>query len=118
MKKTLSLIAVLLVVPLVTFGAGPSLAPLYDLLNAIMGLVRTAVPILIGLALIAFFYGLVRYIFSGAAKGGAEGKNIMIWGIVALFVMISVWGIIAIGQEAFGINPNAIVPTPSLPGIR
>ncbi len=54
------------------------------------------IPVLIALALVVFFWGLVKYIRSGKAAGA---KDVMIAGLVGLFVMVSVWGIIRIAQN-------------------
>jgi hypothetical protein len=60
------------------------------------------VPLAFTLALLFFFWGVAKYIWS-EGQGKAEGKQIMIWGIVGLFVMSSVWGIVYfIGQEIGG----------------
>ncbi len=58
-------------------------------------LLNMLIPVLIALALVVFFWGLVKYIRSGKAAGG---KDIMIAGLVGLFIMVSVWGIIRIAQ--------------------
>jgi hypothetical protein len=51
--------------------------------------------IVAGLALLAFFWGLVKFISrAGDDKSHAEGKNLMVWGLIALFVMVSVYGIL------------------------
>src|SRR3989338_305331 len=75
--------------------------------NGIRGLIRDTgflitllIPVVVGFALLSFFWGLVRFIFhvGGDEKAVEEGKRIMTWGLIALFVMISVWGIIAFVQ--------------------
>lgn len=33
-----------------------------------------------------------------------QGKQYMIWGIIALFVMVSIWGLVAILTNTFGIK--------------
>lgn len=80
--------------------------------------VKALVALLLGLATVAFFYGIVQYIWglrqgdSGKAK---VGNQFMIWGLVALFVMVSVWGIIVYVQTIFGIQgQNGIV----IPGVQ
>lgn len=60
-------------------------------------------------ALTVFFYGVVVFI-TNQANGGAkleEGKKFMLWGLVALFVMVSVWGITIMFQNLLGIDKNA-----------
>lgn len=76
------------------------------------------IPILFALAIIYFFWGLVKYIKSaGDPKAASEGKSIMIWGIIALVVMVSVYGLIAWIQEAFGISGGATPTLPTVPGL-
>ena len=74
---------------------------------------KTLIPLVFSLALLVFFWGVVKYIWSSGDDKN-EGKKIMIWGIVALFVMASVWGLVAFIQtELFGSsNPtNITIPT-------
>ena len=73
-----------------------------DLIRAVGGLINPIIVILVGVALLAFFWGLARFIFrvGGDEKAVDEGKRIMKWGLIALFVMVSVWGIIIFIQEA------------------
>lgn len=72
------------------------------------------IPILIALALVAFFWGLVRYVWSGG-ESHDSGRNVMIAGLVALFVMVSVWGIIRVAQNTLGIGSAGALPAPSVP---
>lgn len=76
------------------------------------------IPILFALAIIYFFWGLVKYIKSaGDPKEAAAGRSIMIWGIIALVVMVSVYGLIAWVQTAFNITGGADIPNnlPTVP---
>lgn len=68
-----------------------------ELIYIFVGLVRTALPVIIGLALLIFLWGLAKFIFriGGDEKAVEEGKKLMIWGLIALFIMISFWSIIA-----------------------
>lgn len=93
----------------------PNLRPIQQFLNALVGLVNTAIPLLIAVALAVFFWGLIRYVWrSGGGEGAKAGRDLMIWGLIALFVMVSVWGIIRLAQGAFGISGNERVPLPSV----
>jgi len=71
------------------------------------------IPLAFVLALLFFFWGIAKYVWSvGEAKD--EAKSVMIWGIVALFVMSSVWGLVAFiqGELLGGPGPNNIeIPT-------
>lgn len=80
--------------------------------------IRLLIPVMFGLAIIFFFWGLIQYIRSaGDPKAAAEGKSIMIWGIIAIAVMISVYGLVAWLQGVVGINANATVNLPVVPGL-
>ncbi|OHB17896.1 MAG: hypothetical protein A2544_01390 [Candidatus Zambryskibacteria bacterium RIFOXYD2_FULL_43_10] len=73
-----------------------------DLITAVGGLINPLIVILVGVALLVFFWGLAKFIFrvGGDEKAVEGGKRLMIWGLLALFVMISVWGIIRFMQNA------------------
>ena|SRR3989344_523832 len=75
------------------------------LIEAVGGLIGMSIKILVGVALIVFFAGLVKFIFhvSGDEKAVDEGKRVMKWGILALFVMLSVWGIVGFFQRGLGL---------------
>ena len=84
---------------------------LTDLIRAVGSLINIALPILVAIALLVFFWGLVKFIsrVGGDEKAVEEGRNTMIWGIIALFVMISVWGIIYFVKRELYI-PDTILP--------
>jgi hypothetical protein len=81
-------------------------------------LINPLVGVLMTLAIAAFFYGLVVYIWN--LRGGKdEGKAIMVWGVVAIFVMVSVWGLVKLLQRTFlgdGQNYSAPAVDNILPG--
>ncbi len=56
----------------------------------------------LALGLLAFLYGLIEYIWArrkGDEKALGDGNKFMVWGLIALFVMFSVYGIINLGQS-------------------
>ena len=85
---------------------------LQGVLGTFSDLINLAIPLVIALAVLYFFWGLAQYILSqGSEDKREEGKNIMIWGIIALFVMVSVWGLIKLLQETFNVkDQNPIIP--------
>lgn len=57
--------------------------------------------------LFLFMWGLVSFLWSmkdGDMKGGDTGKQHMIWGLVGMLIMISVYGIISMLDSTFGLN--------------
>jgi len=60
------------------------------------------VGVLVPLALAIFFVGLVRYISRGAdSTAHKEARESIIWSLIALFVLVSVWGILQLMVSAF-----------------
>ena len=83
----------------------PSLSNLQTLLGSIKNIVNLALPIVIGLALLGFFWGLMQFVFSaGNEEKKDEGKRHMIYGIIALFVMVAVWGLVGFIAGALGLQ--------------
>lgn len=86
------------------------------LVNDVYGLVKSIIPIIFAIAIIYFFWGLVVFLRgAGDPKVQEAGRNQMIWGIVAIAVMLSIYGIVNWLQLAIGITPTTTIPTPTLP---
>jgi hypothetical protein len=100
---------------LLAFGAAfvPTLSSAATLLNT-LSLVNTFANALIGLfitlAIVIFFWGLIGYLGGGDADK-PKGLSRMLWGIVAIFVMVSIWGIIRLLQNTLQVtSTDPIIP--------
>jgi hypothetical protein len=114
MKRAFSLLA-LAGLPLVSYAQSLNLSPVQKIISAIATLVGTLVPVLVTLGLVVFLWGLVRYLWGGGSKPDiANAKKLMMWGLVTLFVMISVWGIIDLMQRSLDIDKNATGRAPQI----
>ena len=72
-----------------------------------------AVDLLIAAAVVLLLYGVVKYISSGDnEEERKKGKDLIVYGIIGLFVMVSVWGLVNILTGTFGLSPN--IPKPQL----
>ncbi len=82
---------------------------LQNVLRTFGDLINTATPIVVALALLAFFWGLAMYIWGdkGEEGAGGNGRNLMIWGIIGLFVMVSVWGLVNVLATTFSIDQGS-----------
>lgn len=68
------------------------------------GILRPIVPLLIGLAVVVFIYGVIKTMLAEGGEKKEEGKQFMFWGIIGIFVMVSVWGLVTIVQKTFNLN--------------
>jgi hypothetical protein len=110
--KKLALTIGALALPLTSFAA---LGNIDSLVTDIGSIVNKIIPIIFAVALLGFFYGLVKYIF-GKEDDKAQAKKTMIWGVVALFIMASVWGLVRFIGEAVGVDQDtAPVVNPLIP---
>ena len=71
------------------------------------------VPVLFAIAFIVFLYGVfVKYIWShGDPEKTSEGHKLILWGIVGFVVMISLWGLVNVVANTFGLA-GFVAPTP------
>ena len=92
----------------------PALASAQTLLNT-LALVSTflnsLVYLFITLAIVVFFWGLIKYLFGEGSEGKAAGLQIMLMGVVTIFVMVSIWGIIRLLQSTFRVtSTEPVIP--------
>ena len=86
-------------------------ATLDTVINKIGTLVGLIIPILIAVALLVFIVGVIKYITAGAdEEKRKEARNTIIYGIIGLFAIVSVWGLVNILQSTFGITETSITP--------
>ena len=91
----------------------PALASAATLLDT-LALANTFLNALIGLfitlAIVVFFWGLIKYL-TNAGEDKAAGLNIMFMGVISIFVMVSIWGIIRLLQSTFKVtSTDPVIP--------
>ncbi len=117
MKQFLASVAVF-AMPAIAFGQQPVGGLIRSILNFFSDVVNFAGPFLIAVALLAFFWSLIKFLFESDKT--KESKDFLVWSIIILFVMVSIWGIIAFFQSNLGIGDGRdLVNTPRVvvPGI-
>ena len=88
-----SFLTAIILAPVVSFAAnGDSIGSIAiyfnDILIALAGL-------FVGFAIFLFLYGILKYVGSGDnEEKRQEGRGVMIYGIIIIFVMVSIWGIV------------------------
>lgn len=103
MKKLLLALAVFL--PGIASAA--QINDLGDIFSFVINFINTAIPTIIALAVLVFIWGVFRYVVSSDEEAKGKGKDLMIWGVVGLFVMISVWGLVNILSNTFELQNNS-----------
>lgn len=107
------------VIPWTMFLA-PALAAAVNIhtnfLTPITNILNTIIPLLMVIATIVFLWGVIQYVISADEEKRKQGRSLMIYGIIGLFVMVAVWGIVAVLESTFvnraniprgpGLNPE------------
>ncbi len=63
------------------------------------------VKFIFGLAVFYFVYGIFTYINRGDdSSERIQGANHILWSTIGLFIMVSVWGIVAILEKSIGVT--------------
>jgi hypothetical protein len=116
MKKLATSGSLVILTSMLPYVAGAqTLQRILVMVSDIMGML---IPMALSAALIAFFWGLAKFIWQGSsnAEKRAEGMSIMVTGVAALFVMVSIWGLVALLQRTFGVSSVTRVPAPTICG--
>src|SRR3989338_6518104 len=114
MKKNLfkyfSLLSLIIFTPSFAFAQQIGLT---DVVLRIRDLFGAILPVLISLGVIYFVWGVVQYFIAGGEEAKKTGKDRIIYGIIGLAVIVSLWGIVYLVVATFGLGGySAPVPAP------
>ncbi len=93
---------------------------LVQMLTLVKNIADKLIPILVALAVLAFFWFLIRFIWKGSADPAERDKMKwgMLWAILAIFVMVSIWGLIGFISSVTGIQVGGTMHGFKLPGAQ
>lgn len=86
---------------------------IFQRLTEILALI---IPLLVLTATVILLYGITRYIMSGEdEKKVEEARNLILYGIISLAVMVVVWALVKVLAGAiFGTSDLPMIPKPDL----
>lgn len=115
MKNILQKLGVLALFAVPAVASAQSIGGVLGLLAQANDLINRVIPFIIALTVLWFLFGIFKFVISaGDAEGRKEAQGYIIWGIVALFVMVSVWGLVNILVRSVNLD-NTAPPAPGLP---
>lgn len=90
---------------------------LINLINLVQNIVARLVPLGIGLAVVALFFGVIMFLVQGREdeKKRKQWLSWMMYSILGLFVMVAIWGLVGFISSVLGIGVGGSAPTPSIP---
>jgi hypothetical protein len=108
MKKKIALIGTAFAVPFLAFAQ--SVTSVQSAGQFVINIINTvAVPVLFALAFLVFIFGVFQFFIlsRGDEEKQAQGRGMMLYGIIGFFLMISVWGLVNILVGTFSFNGSA-----------
>lgn len=98
--------------PAITTNTSVTKLSLSGIVAYVAGIMNQLVTIIVGAALVMFLYGILKLSFVDGQKPESreQSRKFMMWGILSLFVMVSVWGLVKILQYTLFGNGNLILP--------
>lgn len=85
-----------------------------ELIAIFIRIIRLILPVLSSLAFLVFGWGIVKFIANADNETKrAEGKSTMLWGLIALFILLSFMGILGFFYSDIGFGA---IRFPFLPG--
>jgi hypothetical protein len=103
--------------PIFAFAQGTGLSVFQSIVTQAGAILRLLIPMAFGLAILYFFYGIAKYVLSaGDAEKAKEGKSIMIYGVIAIAVMASLFGLVVWLQNVFGVQTGTAIQPPVITG--
>lgn len=76
------------------------------------------IPILIGIGVLYFLWGVIKYMTAGTdSEKRKDGISGMAYGVLAVFIMVSIWGLVGFISSTTSIEQEQTVTIPQVPGL-
>lgn len=86
---------------------GSSGGGLGSILSKIQELLNMVIPVLVALGVVYFVWGVVQYVIGSDEEAKTKGRDRIIYGIIGLTVIISLWGLVYILADTFDLDSSA-----------
>lgn len=103
------LLASLVIAPGVAFAV----ENLKELVSELISIVNAIIPLLFSVVLVGFIWGIIKYLFSADVTKLKDARKYIVFSVVAIAVMMSIWSIALFLKNSF--FPSAVTPFNSGP---
>lgn len=93
-----ALLLTVLFLPAIAAAAAPR--TFSELAEQTVGILNGGIGVAIVLGLVIYFYGIATGISKLSSGGADELRLRIVWGLIAIFVMVSVWGIVGLVRNS------------------
>ena len=102
LEKFVPILSLLALTPLIASAQASS--GLADVVSRISDLFGAVIPVLVALGVVYFIWGVIQYVIYDEEEAKKKGRERMIYGIIGLAVIVSIWGLVAILNQTFGLG--------------
>ena len=105
MRQRIVYIALWIFLGLPSTALADSPKTIEDIINNIIdSILNPLIYLLFAIATVIFTWGIINYVMGGEGDESRLklGKNMIVWGLVGMFIMASAWGIVSILCDFFG----------------
>ncbi len=106
MKKFGTMAVLSAVLPL--SAAAAQIRDINSIFTFIKGILNTVLPLIIAAAVVYFVWGMFQVFLAGDEEKKEKAKTTVIYGVIAIFVMVSVWGLVNILANTFNLDNNSV----------
>jgi hypothetical protein len=78
-----------------------NITDLKSLIAYVRATLNSLVPLLFAIAVIGFIWGVIKYIYAGGPQKLSEARNHIIYSVIAIAVMLSIWGLAEMLKNTF-----------------
>lgn len=99
----------LYILTLAAFATVPAVASaqsVQHLIGLVGSIVASLIPIVIGIAVLVFLWGVMQYVIAKSPEDQKEARGVILYGVIILFVMVAIWGLVDLIGETIGIDTN------------
>ena len=117
--RSVFLVAAVLALLVAPLGAEAQTYAFDDLVELFLDILDDVIVLIVALAVVMFIWGVLKYITAGESEDKIrEGRNYIIYGIIGIFVMVSVWGLVNILVNTLDLDTtNLVIPTLPRPSL-
>jgi hypothetical protein len=83
-------------------------------IQALAHTINLAIPIFIGLAVIFFIYAVIKYVIATGPDDKKAARSVLIYGVIAIAVIILLFGLVNFLGNLFGISGTTSVAGPQI----
>lgn len=109
--KFIPILSVVALFPAITFAQTCTGVGISKFICQLQQILTSIEPVLVSLGVVYFVWGVVRYVIADGEEAKKKGRDMMIYGIIGLAVIISLWGLVNILKETF--FGSGAIPVPS-----